>query len=271
MKAKKSGLWTLLFLLSIFNGQAQERRNSPLPELITPPYARIGDSIAGWSRSTDGQWLSRRQVIPLIGISRDKDFYETKDAELGIDNIRALLAYRVQRGRDTLVALVKLFDDGRYKFPLRQRGWRTERHAYYVLVELRYLREAIQSVENKEVEALRIKGLDGGTIPKVKEKKLAQRLQENLLIKDKYDRNLILTVQLFPKESIARFHLCSMHEVFPDVEGVRKNFTRRGRTVYGSSQLFDYFYFEWRYDEFMSLFHVPKEEAFLEADDGKSL
>lgn len=267
MKGQKKILVSTILVFCLLALKAQERRNSPLPHLISPPYAQLSDSIIGWSRSTDGQWISAPRSIPPIGISRDDEFYDSKDARLGIDNIQALQAYRVNQGRDTLVALVKLFDDGQYKYPLRGRGWRVDRHAYYILVNIRYLKEAIASVKDPSVQVLRVKALDGGLLPKVSEKKISQRLGENLLIKDKYDRILVLTVQLFPERDIARFHFCSMHEVFPDVEGVRKNFKRRGRTVFGSESLFDFFYFELSYSAFMSLFELPPAADTWESEE----
>jgi hypothetical protein len=75
----------------------------------------------------------------------------------------------------------------------------------------------------------------------------------SVIIKPNYDRNLVLSLQNNKKLKTLHFHISNLHEIFNDVEGVRQAFSRRGRSAYGSTQLFDYIYFEVDKDDFLQI------------------
>jgi len=50
------------------------------------------------------------------------------------------------------------------------------------------------------------------------------------------------------------------------VEGVRQDFTRRGRSVYGSVALFDYLYYETDYYQFLPLLEGPLADQEIRED-----
>lgn len=254
----------LPFLLLIgFQAFSQRRESRPLPIFDELPYAELTDSVQGWSFSLDGQWLAQQKLIPVRGVSRNEQFYDQKSNTLGLDNFVKFQVFKVDYGRDTLVCFVKLFTEGKYEYPTRQKGWDEYLSAYYMIVNYRDLRR-LKNVEQQEVVVKRVEALDGGLISDVKEKKVLKAIKERIIVKPEYDRNLVFTLQLFKKDNIARFQICSLHDIFPDVEMVRKDFTRRGHTVYGSVRLFDFIYYEANYEDLMRLFEIPLENFYTE-------
>ncbi len=252
-----------LVLSSLFSfGQIRESQALPIFDPI--PYFTLNDSITGWSLSSDGQWIGWPMIIPPIGISRNEDFYEAKHNQFGIDNIKNLSLYHVKFGKDTLVCLLKTFRNGKYKYPARKRGWDSFIDAYYCVLYYKDLKKAMQFFESKndsEVYVLKIKTLDSKLISDIKEKDILEILKANVIVKPNYDRNLVLSLQNNKRDKTIHFHICNLHELFNDVEGVRKGFSRRGRSVYGSVALFEYLYFETDKTDFLKI--VALEDALL--------
>lgn len=253
--------YLLLFLLISAQAFSQRRESRPLPIFSDMPYAELSDSVRGWSYSLDGQWLSQEKLIPVRGVSRNEAFYEQKSNTLGLDNFVKFQTYKVEYGRDTLVCFIKMFTEGKYEYPTRKKGWDEYLSAYYMIVNYRDLRK-LKNTEQGEVTVKRVEALDGGLISDTKESKVLKAIKERVIIKPEYDRNLVFTLQLYKKDSIARFQICSLHDIFPDVEMVRRDFTRRGHTVYGSVRLFDFIYYEAKYDDLLNLFEIPLEDFY---------
>ncbi len=271
----------LLLIFIPFCIWAQDRENRDLPIFEPIPYYSVGDSIKGWSFSADGQWISKPKTIPVIGISRNEDFYNNKDNALGIDNIHQLLAYKVKYGSDTLICLVKIFREGEYRYPNRKRGWKERYAGYYWIVRYRDLRNALNYFEEQDTSeafVLRIKSLEGRYIKEIEEpEEVLDQIVSTTIIKPNFDRNLVLTIQEGDESDQIRIHICSLHVIFTDVEGVRKNFTKRGRSVYGSVKLFDYLYFEMDRKNFFEILNLDanldqllEEEMLPVFDQGRS-
>lgn len=247
----------LLCLLIPFLALAQPRNNRELPIFEPLPYFTVGDSITGWSLSSDGQWVSRPQAIPPIGISRNEEFYNREENAIGIDNINQLIGYKVKYGSDTLICLVKVYTDGAYRYPNRRRGWKNFTAGYYWLVRYQDLKSALNYFDENDTGdtfVLRIKSLEGRQIKEIEdEEDILKKVVSTTIIKPNFDRNLVLTIQSGSDKNLIRLHMCSLHVVFNDVEGTRSNFTRRGKSVYGSVRLFDYMYFEMDRKDFYSI------------------
>jgi hypothetical protein len=231
----------------------QDRDNRPLPKFPSQPYAVLKDSVYGWSYSLDGQWLRRQKTIPVIGVSRNKGFYESEENLLGLDNFSSLRAYRIQYGKDSLLCLVKVYKEGRYRYPARKRGWDEFFSAYYFILPFDQWASMLDKYDDGEVHVLRMEALDGRKLKNVDPDEILAEIKELALLRPDYDRNLAVHLQIVDKPKRVRFQLVSLHDIFPDVEGVRQDFTRNGKTVYGSEVLFDYFYYETDYYQFLPL------------------
>jgi hypothetical protein len=237
-------------------GFTQKRESESLPIFDALPYFSISDSITGWSLSSDGQWMDWPQIIPPIGISRNENFYKAKHNQFGIDNIKALTAYHVKYGKDTLICLIKTFRNGAYKYPARKKGWKSYTDAYYCIFYYKDLKKALaffKEQDDEEAYVLKVKTLDSKLLKDIKEKNLLKKIMASVIIKPNYDRNLVLSLQNNKKLKTLHFHISNLHEIFNDVEGVRQAFSRRGRSAYGSTQLFDYIYFEVDKDDFLQI------------------
>jgi len=271
----------ILFIFFPLSLWAQPRENRDLPIFEPVPYFQVGDSIKGWSYSADGQWISKPKIVPVIGISRNENFYNNQDNALGIDNIHKLIAYKVKYGSDTLICLVKVYRDGAYRYPNRKRGWKEHLAGYYWIIRYRDLNAALDYFEEQDTSeafVLRIKSLEGRAIKEIEdEEDILEQITSTTIIKPNFDRNLVLTLQKGENDTTLRFHLCSLHVIFTDVEGTRNNFTKRGRSVYGSVRLFDYMYFEINRKDFFEILNLDanlnlllEEEMMPIFDQGKS-
>jgi len=114
------------------------------------------------------------------------------------------------------------------------------------------------------VYVLRIKTLDSKLLKDIKEKDIVDEIIANAIVKPNYDRNLVLTLQNNKKAKTLLFHFSNLHEIFNDVEGVRQPFSRSGRSVYGSVNLFNYLYFAVAKDKFFDILKL--KEALMRAE-----
>lgn len=240
---------------------AQPRDDMPLPYFSKKATSILKDDITGWSYSIDGQWISEEKTILPRFNSRDERKYNKLASGLGLDNIEELRIYPVSYGEDTLIMLVKLYREGSFKYKTTQKGWRTYLSAYYFLFELNELSK-LNKIQDTATQNLTIRLKDGGWIKNVRKGKLLERIQEKMLVKKRYGRNLVLMVQPYTEESVVRFHIFSYHEVFKDVEGVRQDFILEGKSMYGSPKLFDYIYYETPLSNFSDFFAYPTTYEF---------
>lgn len=248
-------------LLFSFLISAQPREDKPLPYFSEEPTSVMNEGIMGWSLSTDGQWVSDNKTILPRFISRNKKKYRRAANTLGLDNIEELQIYPVLYGNDTLIMLVKLFREGSYKYEVTKKGWRTYLSAYYFLFEQEEFSK-LNKIKDTITQNLTIRLKDGGQINNVRRGNLTKRIKEKMLVRERYGRNLVLMIQPYTAESVVRFHIFSYHEVFKDVEGVRKDFIVDGESKYGSSELFDYIYYETKLSNFSDFFSYPTSYKF---------
>ena len=64
-------------------------------------------------------------------------------------------------------------------------------------------------------------------------------------------------IQPFTVMDRIRFQFFSLHKVFRDVEGVRKDFTINGQSMYINEGLFDYLYYETDIENFSEFIRLP--------------
>lgn len=237
-----------------------QRENQELPLFESIPYFVLNDSIDGWSLSADKQWLSANRTIPVIGISRNTEFYEQKNNYLGIDNIRSLLAYKVKFGEDTMLCMVKLFRNGFFLYPNRKAGWEERTDLYYWLIRYKDLKRALDYFEENDTGqafVLKIRSFDSKLIEEIDEDDVHEILQANVLVKKNFDRDLALTLRRGAYSDRIHFFLASLHVVFNDVEGVRQDFRgMNGRSLIGSSFLFEQLYYETDKDRFFQILNL---------------
>lgn len=233
----------------------QLRENNPLPVLAEEPTGILEEAITGWCYSLDGQWVSEENTIPVRAVSRDKQTYKSDENALGLDNLQAIKTYPVQYGKDTLFLIVKFFKEGSFKYPATKSGWKTQLNAYYYLVPISFLKD-LNALYNQEEKKLMVEMIHGGLVSNIKERNALEEIEKQLIVKDSYDRNMVLHIKPFLEQKVVQFQLYSLHEIFSDVEGVLHNFTLNGKSVYGSPVLLNYIYYETPLDNFKAAFSL---------------
>lgn len=248
----------LIYLLLIgFLANGQERINEPLPVFTKKPAGTLKDDIMGWSYSLDGQWISAdRTLMPRL-ISSNRSHYKDKRNALGHDNFKEFQIYPVKYGSDTLIMLVKIFTDGNYKYEATQKGWNTFSNAYYFLFDQKELRK-LKALEDSTLQRIDLKLLDARLIRNTSGSGVLDVIKKKVRVNEGFERNMVIMFQSYEKKNILRFQIFSQHEIFPDVEGVRMDFTLEGETLYGADNYFDFSYYETSFDGFKQFFALPE-------------
>ncbi len=251
----------LIVLLTLCQGvMAQPRENKPLPIFTKKPVKVLDDHITGWSFSLDGQWVSEEMTIPPRLISTNEDAYDTRENELGNDNIEELQLYPILYGNDTLVMLVKLYKTGHYEYESTQRGWDDYLMAYYFVVDNKDLFKLGKI--SAETSIIEMPMRDFGTISRVRSGNVLDEIKKKIIIKQKTDRFLTFTARKVEETSKIQFQFASLHDIFTDVEGVLNDFQIRGKSVYGNKGLLDYIYYEVDAYGFQDFFSLPTQMKF---------
>ncbi|WP_417588582.1 hypothetical protein [Owenweeksia hongkongensis] len=243
-----------LIFLSL-NAVAQIHLNSPLPEILTDEVKVIDEDIIGWSISLDGQWLSEEMIIPLRGVSENEQVHEGEENALGLDNISELRIYPTIFGQDTLYILVKLSKSGFYEYSATEQKWTSTQTAYYYVFDAKETKK----LKNDEATAhtAKIKLRDYGSIEDIKSKRLVSHLKQNLVIKPKTEQLLVVHLK-FDVENNDKvyFQLSSQHNIFSEIEGITKDLTLNGKSLYRSPTLLNYLHYEYDKEAFFVFFNL---------------
>ncbi|AEV34336.1 hypothetical protein Oweho_3386 [Owenweeksia hongkongensis DSM 17368] len=243
----------LVFLSS--NALAQIHLNSPLPEILEDNVKVIDEDIIGWSISLDGQWLSEDMVIPLRGVSQNEQVHVGEKNSLGLDNIYKLLLFPTIFGQDTLCTLVKLSESGFYEYSATEQKWTSTQMAYYYVFDAKELRKLIDEANTDHTTKITLR--DYGSIEDIKSKKIANYLRQNMVIKPKTDQLLVIHIRFDAanKDKIY-FQISSQHNVFTEVEGITKDLTLNGKSLYRSHKLLSYIHYEYDKEAFLNFFNL---------------
>lgn len=253
---------TLLILLLSGSLMAQVHDSKPLPRVSKEPAHIIDEGITGWSYSKDGQWISADMKIPVRMLATAKEEYDKDENELGLDNILELRLYPVLFGEDTLVALVKIFENGKYDYEATKRGWDTYKTGYYFLFDASELSKLRDLDTTASVIKLNLR--DFGSLQDVNTRRLERQLMKNMLVKSETDRHLAMSIR--KSQEKVYFQFASMHEVFADLQGVLHGFGFRGQTLYGKPSLINYIHYEYGLEDFKNFFEIPSSVEFLEPE-----
>lgn len=224
-----------------------------MPVILVKSAKVIDNDILGWSLSLDGQWVSAEMTIPVRTVSTDEEVYDDEKNQLGLDNISELILYPALYGSDTIYILVKVMHTGQYRYEATQQKWQSSTTAYYYVFNSEYF-NSIKESENS-TNVIKIPLRDYGSLGTVKSKQIPDALRRNLVIKPKTEQILVATIKFDPEiDDKIYFQLSSQHIIFPEVEGVVKDFTINGRSLYGSPLLMNYLHYEYDKKSFYSFF-----------------
>jgi hypothetical protein len=230
---------------------AQDRINKPIPEINEISSGSLIEEITGWSYSLDGRWIEQENTIPKRILYKQKTKDKSPQNELGIDNIKNLQIHEIYYDQDTLLLLVKLFEDGFYKFPRSRSGWKSQTSLYYFIFPKPKV--SLDELQDSSAYQLKFKLVDSGQIKDVSKKKYLDPVESKMNLMYSSNKYLHLDIQLWRNENIMRFNLYSNHEVFNDLEGTVTDLKIKGKSLFGTEQLMNYIYFETELTTFAQL------------------
>lgn len=251
----------LILLLIAFQVNAQPRINKSLPIFSEKPISTLKKGVTGWSFSNDGQWVSEKRTIPIVTTSRNVNAYRTRSNRIGLDNFKELKIYPVISGNDTLVLLVKFFEDGFFKYRKSNRGWQRLKKCHYYIFNKNTL-DILDGIKDSIVQNVSLKLLDDGEFIYKYKSEVLNKIKRKIVLDPDYGREFTMTIQPFTQDEKIRFQFYSQHIIYRDVSGVLKDFQMGGNTMYGKLELFNHLYYEMDLDDFSSFFAFPQSFRF---------
>lgn len=252
---------TILLLLISFQLSSQTRTNEPLPIFSKKPIAVLKSGVRGWSLSKDGQWMSSKKTIPMNLNSLDKKGFWERGNKIGLDNFKEWRIYPVVSGHDTLVLLTKLFEDGYYKYKKSKRGWTKVQKCHFYLFNKNELKK-LDALQDSIVQNVHLSLMDDGVVSYEYNHQILTRIKEQVVLKEKYGYDLIVSIQPITVTNTLRFQFYAMHKEYREVKGVLKDLKVNGETIYGTDNLFDNLYYETDIDKFSRFFTMPESFKF---------
>ncbi len=222
----------------------QTRENEPVLEIFPTPIAVMQHDVVGWMRTVDGLWKSENNTIPRRFSRFDDEKYAMPDNALGQDNLIKLEVYDAVHKGERVWVFVKYTRNGDFKYRGRRKGWKKWTDAYFYLVYPNEFLKVQESLTDSIPHILKFDLIYSGHLHKLNKKAVAPEILKHVRYTNNFNRQMVINIQLFRDQDVARFMICSMHKVFPEIEGVVQDFTVKGKSIYGRPMLFDYFYYE---------------------------
>jgi hypothetical protein len=241
---------------------AQLRQSKPLPHFPKKITHKLQSGLTGWCYTLDGQWVTADMKIPERFISTDKESYNLQEHKDGNDNIKELQILPVLYGEDTLIMLIKYYQDGFYEFEARKKGWQNVLMAYYYLFRQSELQRLKQSI-NSEVQVIDLNILDYGQIRDADRFNIIEQIKPKVVIQTSTQRKLQFIIQKNYPENKIRFQFASIYPYVIDAEGVRRDFTLNGKSLYGNPLLLDYIYYECKAKVLENFLNVNIHQEFV--------
>lgn len=232
---------------------AQNHQNAPLLELGKKPMGTLEKDIDGWMLSLDGQWMRADNTLLIRANARDEKAFENKDARLGLDNIERLEIREAFWGTHRIFCLTKFIQEGSYRYTQRQSGWQDRTDAWYCLIDPADL-DQLAMIDDTLMHKLDIRLLDAGWLRNTKPSDSKEALEARARPNTRFERTLTLYVKYSSDRQKVRYYLVSLHPVFGQPEGVRKDFQINGESLNGQDELFQLCHYESPTSEFQKVF-----------------
>lgn len=122
----------MTFVMSLNFAFAQERVNTALPVIGATPKGRITEAT-GWFQNDSGEWLSRKNRIPVNFSGRDKTLIDYGHYSLGEnrENFIYLELRDITINDSSYTILIKKYKDGYYKYDAIREGWMPQTSLIY--------------------------------------------------------------------------------------------------------------------------------------------
>jgi hypothetical protein len=240
-----------LFLAISLTTYAQTRTSTPDMVFGEEPIGLLEDDVNGWTYSLDGKWMKGENVVYPRVQSRNNEKLEKPPCQFGIDNFSKMAVHEIQYGKDTLFLLVKFFENGYFKYPRTQSGWKSEKGLHYFV--FKKPKQHIANITDTLRHTFTAKLINSGTLTDVSHRRYLDKIEERINLEERSNRFLYFDFEFYQKTDVLRFMIYANHEVFHDLRGTITDLDISGKTLFGTPQLLDYIYFETTFTAFREL------------------
>ncbi len=240
-----------IILLIVIAAKAQTRESTPDMIFSEEPIGLLEEDITGWTYSLDGKWLSGENVVYPRLQSRNTEKLNKPPYKFGIDNFSKMALHEIHYGRDTLLLLVKFFENGYFKYPRTQSGWKSQKGLHYFVFEKP--NQQLVNITDTTRHTFTAKLINSGTLTDVSYRKYLDRVEERVNLEESSNRFLHMDFELYRETDVFRFMIYANHEVFHDLRGTVTDLDIKGKSLFGTPQLLDYVYFETTFTAFREL------------------
>ncbi|MCO6147480.1 hypothetical protein [Flavobacterium sp. NRK1] len=181
---------------------AQERVNAALPVISPTAKGRIAEAT-GWLQNDSGEWLSRKNRIPVNFSGSEKILIDHEHYGLGENNENFIyLELRdVKINDSTYTMLIKKYKDGYYKYESINKGWIPQNSLIYYVFNTSEL-EKLKNLEADKNHVIKIKTIYSNTMPYLSAnssiKTIAQDLSKFISKDDKFGmEELVVYIKLY--------------------------------------------------------------------------
>ncbi len=181
---------------------AQERINATLPVISPTAKGRITD-VTGWLQNDSGEWLSRKNRIPVNFSGSEKILIDHDHYAMGehSENFIYLELRDVKINDSTYTILIKKYKDGYYKYESINEGWVPQNSLRYYVFNTSEL-EKLKNLDTDKNHVIKIKTIYSNTMPFLSAnttiKTIAQDLSKFIKEDDKFGMGeLVVYIKLY--------------------------------------------------------------------------
>jgi TonB family protein len=128
----------ILFSFLGYNSLAQERINKKLPKIGSQIIGQLNNAT-GWIYNPEGQWVSRKNRIPVCIDNKDAILIDYEKNALGIDNFISYELRNIKVNNRNYFIFLKRYHTGFYEFPNAEKGWINDKSIdFYVFDSIQF-------------------------------------------------------------------------------------------------------------------------------------
>jgi hypothetical protein len=249
----KKLIFVLLF--SIVNQLAYtQERTDDNPVIISKDTLSTFSGCTGWIKNQEGKWISKRNRIPFDLPVKHEQLQDYEKYKKGTDNFFIYELRNVTVNNRTYIILIKLFQDGYYKFDAIEEDWTDKTSAYYYIFDKK---SYLTTVKDTSINLIKIPVAYSGKAYYVGsdyitdiQNEISKRLNETDY---KGPNNLILHLFPYKSKNIFQFQIYGAYKDYNILNGVVTEYKPASlvKSIYNQDQLFKYCYYESEYKSFV--------------------
>ncbi|MCK5825257.1 MAG: hypothetical protein KAG96_07625 [Ichthyobacteriaceae bacterium] len=253
----KARLTTIATLFLALNLSAQLRTSLPNYKMFDNPAGEIS-SFKGWMFNAKGTWISKENIIPINSNKKNTDLEEYT---IGQDNAERYILDKIASDNDTMMVLVKLYDDGKYTHPQTKIEWNKGKSLHYYIIDEDEMFK-LNSFEYDKPNIFSLKLYDGKDI-KMKGWEYKKLIPQHIQVDDKFHEQLMIQIYPHLNEEVVQFMFYQWNPIYNKYTGIVNPLKSMSvidnkkvgeQTVLLDENLFSAYYYETSFKEFNKFF-----------------